>query len=557
MKHILFVIVLFVFSPAMAQEAEQYTCPMHPHYVADQMGACPICGMDLVPASSAGQDATGNGIVVSSEMIQTMGIRTAPVRNVTMGSSIRSYGNVMPSTRLETIVSSRVEGWIEDLAVSAEGDIVDAGDLLYRVYSPDLIAAQRDYINALKSGSGPRSAATERRLKSLGMQAGVIASLKKSRSVIERMPVSAEQAGTVSHLAIRDGEYVKPGTEIMHLQNYQEVWIVASVAEQDLVQITKDAPVTLKFPDAGETRQGTVDYIYPTVDEKTRTGKVRIVVENTEGRLKPGGYADVEFSLEQSERLAVPAEAILRDSRGTHVVIVTGEGAFKPMMVRAGITSDGYTEIEAGLSAGDMIVVSGQFLLDSEASLREGFRKMTPALGLMEMDSDTPLSQLPVNAETLALIDHFVDAGLYFHEALIDGYRIDPFFLDASLKAGDVLLVTFGETRLAPVVRSSMEAVRRAKLSPEADDHEQALEAALQDLMISLEPWLMDGAPVHYRDLGLTLFREDTTDRLWLEEGATANNPYGGSSGKPIDWPDPMAGMTDAATEQMQSGHNH
>ncbi len=557
MRKLLVLILIFAVSPVMAQEAEQYTCPMHPHYIADQMGTCPICGMDLVPVKSDGNQASGSGVVVSPEMIQTMGIRTAPVRVLTMGDVIRSYGNVMPSTRLETIVASRVEGWVEDLAVSAEGDGAEAGDLLYRVYSPDLIAAQRDYVNALKSGSASRSTATERRLKSLGMQAGVIATVKNSRNVMERLPVYAEQAGIVSHLAIRDGDYVKPGSSIMRLQNYDEVWVVASVAEKDLSRIKKGDAVTLSFPDAGDRRQGVVDYIYPTVDDLTRTGKVRIVLPNEVGTLKPGGYADIEFALEQTEHLAVPAEAILRDSQGAHVVTMKNDGAFKPVMVRTGMTANGYTAIEAGLTEGDMIVVSGQFLLDSEASLREGFRKMTPAASLMEMDSNTPLSELPVNAETLALIDHFVDAGLYFHEALVDGYRIDPFFLDASLKAGDALLETFGETRLAPVIEQAMGAIEEAKRSPEADDHKTALGEALIDLMAALEPWMLEGAPIHYRDLGVSLFRDAVSGKLWVQEGAKASNPFGGSSARRIDWPDPMAGMSDAQSGRSPSEHNH
>ena len=557
MRSLFIILALFVFSPAVAQEAEQYTCPMHPHYITDQMGTCPICGMDLVPAKADTGQSTGGGVVVSSEMIQTMGVRAAPVRMQNIGETVRSYGNVMPSTRLETIVASRVEGWIEDLAVSAEGDAAAAGDLLYRVYSPDLIAAQRDYINALKSGSGSRSNATEQRLKSLGMQTGVIASLKKSRTVIERLPVYAEKTGVVSHLAVRDGDYIKPGAPIMRLQNYEKVWIVASVAEKDLRQIVKDADVTLTFPDIGEKRHGKVDYVYPTIDDMTRTGKVRIVVANDDGLLKPGSYADVTFEVGMQMALAVPTEAILRGSHGAHVVTMTADQAFKPVMIRTGFSANGYTVVEAGLSQGDMVVVSGQFLLDSEASLREGFRKMTPAMSLMEMDRETPLSELPVNAETLALIDHFVDAGLYFHEALIDNYRIDPFFLDASLKAGEGLLGTFGETRLAPVINQAMQAIEAAQGSPEAEDHTEALRAALAQLTEALEPWALDGAPIHYRDLGLALFRDETTGNLWVQEGAAAKNPYGNGPSALIEWPDPMAAMEQSSSDPAHAGHVH
>ncbi|WP_306253275.1 efflux RND transporter periplasmic adaptor subunit [Parvularcula sp. IMCC14364] len=557
MRSLIFVLFVLVYSPVMAQEAEQYTCPMHPHYIADQMGTCPICGMDLVPAKADTNQSPGSGVIVSSEMIQTMGIRAAPVRMQSVGDTIRSFGNVMPSTRLETVVASRVEGWIEDLAVSAEGDAAAAGDLLYSVYSPDLIAAQRDFINALKSGSVARSSATERRLKSLGMQSGVIASVRKSRTVIERLPVYAEEAGVVSYLAVRDGDYIKPGAPIMRLQNYERVWIVASVAEKDMRRIKKDTSAVLSLPDISEERQGKVDYVYPTIDEATRTGKVRIVAANEEGLLKPGGYADVTFAVGEQMVLAVPTEAILHGSDGAHVVTMTSDQAFKPVIIRTGISANGYTAVEAGLAEGDMVVVSGQFLLDSEASLREGFRKMTPATSLIEMDRETPLSKLPVNAETLALIDHFVDAGLYFHEALNDNYRVDPFFLEASLKAGEGLLGTFGDTRLAPVINEAMQTIEAAQRSPEADDHKTALREALASLVIALEPWFLDGAPIHYRDLGLALFRDEASGNLWVQEGDAASNPFGNGPSVLIEWPDPMAGMAQDNPDPSHAGHVH
>lgn len=381
-------------SLAVAEDVQRYTCPMHPHYVADHAGNCPVCGMSLVPIER--QPTTGGAsIQVDSQMLQTMGVRTAAASLRAFGREVRAFGRIVPSSRLETVVASRVEGWVEALSVTAEGDSVAAGGLLYRVYSPELIAAQRDYLAALNAGSENRAASALRRLRSLGMQNSTIAGLRQSRDLIENVPVVAEAPGIVSMLAVREGAYVKPGDNLLRLQSYSRVWVMASVAEQQLAAIAPGDEATLAFPAIpGAPASGAVDFIYPTVDATTRTGQVRIVVDNPDGKLKPGAYVDVLFSLDLRERLAVPGEAILRDSRGAHVVLALGGGRFAPRAVVTGISASGRTEILQGLEAGDVVVVSAQFLLDSETNLREGLQKLTPAdshsehAGHMDMGTD-------------------------------------------------------------------------------------------------------------------------------------------------------------------------
>jgi Cu(I)/Ag(I) efflux system membrane fusion protein len=362
-----------------------YVCPMHPQYTSHDPGSCPICGMDLVALvaegdSDTGAIAPGTAVVsVAPEMVQSMGVRTASVVRRRLGRQVRAFGTVEPNTRLETVVASRVEGWLEELAVTAEGDRVQAGELLYRVYSPDLIAAQQDYLAALRGGATARTQSAARRLRSLGMQIDVITRLGTQRELIERVPVYAESAGVVSALAVREGAYVKPGDDILHLQSYAEVWVIAAVAEQDLPGIAPGLAASLTFPSVpGSSGSGRVDYVYPTVDPRTRTGRVRILVDNAAGRLKPGAYADVDFVLDAREQLVVPSQALLRDSRGSHVVVALGNGRFEGRAIEPGLSAGGMTAVLSGLAAGEQVVVSGQFLLDSEASLREGFAKMAP-----------------------------------------------------------------------------------------------------------------------------------------------------------------------------------
>ncbi|MFC7290435.1 efflux RND transporter periplasmic adaptor subunit [Hirschia litorea] len=530
---------------------QKYTCPMHPHYIStDANGACPICGMDLVPAAKKTSSETGDGsISVAPEMIQTMGIRTAPVTISNFGKTLRAFGTIETNERLENAAVSRLEGWIEDLRVRAEGDSVRTGALLYRVYSPDLISAQKDYLNSLSIGNDNRIAAVRQRLRSLGMQNTAIESLTQTQKILERVPVYAESSGTVSKLQVREGDYVKPGTKILSLQSYAEVWIIARVPESDLSLIDTGFPVHLNFPSAPNApAEGRINYIYPTIDPKTRTGELRIEVDNGSGFLRPGAYADITMYLEKQDRLSVPTESILRDSHGAHVIIALGEGRFTSRKVEIGINAQGQTEILSGLNPDELVVSSGQFMLDSEANLQEGFSKLNAPIAA-SAGPTTPLSQLPIDAETLSQLDHLIDMALYFHEALTDKYKIDPYFLDPALFTTDTLKIRFANTKLVPILEESALALRAAKASREG----QGLASNLARLTSSLKPWLLDGSPIHYRDAGLYLFQDNASQRLWIQEGSTPNNPYGQSDSSPIAWPDPMESIDTPALQQRES----
>ena len=426
MKKISLIVSLLVITfSAPLWAAEQYTCPMHPHYISDHEGTCPICGMDLVPVGgtetpseemstpsgekkilywvapmdpnfksdkpgkspmgmdlvpvyeeSSGANTPGT-VSISPETIQTMGVRTVRAEIVPFGSEVRAVGVVEADQRAQQELTTRVEGWIEDLKIEAVGDVVAKGDVLYRLYSPELVSAQKDYISALSTGIKGRINATRKRLEFLGAQAAAIAAITKQKAAIEKLPVYAETSGTVSQIMAREGSYIKPGEMIAQIEDYSEVWVEASVAEKDMPFIASDARATASFPNLNEkTYIANVDYIYPTVDTNTRIGKVRLLLPNKSGALRPGLFADVVFESETEQRLAVPTEAILYDSEGAHVVVALGDGKFAPHNIETGISSGGKTEVTSGLEAGANIVVSSQFLIDSESSLKESLSKM-------------------------------------------------------------------------------------------------------------------------------------------------------------------------------------
>lgn len=515
-------------------QASQYTCPMHPHYISDDPnGTCPICGMDLVPVTQSGSK-TGSGIVVSSDMIQTMGIRTTTAQKVVWDESLRVFGQVEPNGRLRTSVASRLEGWVDGLTVRAEGDIVRRGQRLYTIYAPDLISAQKDLLMSLSIGNERRIASVKQRLKSRGMQDSLIDRIIETRELIERVPVYAESAGTVTEMNVRDGDYLKPGTPLMTLQSYDQVWVIASVPESDLPKIELGMQAKLSFDSApNNTGLGTIDYIYPTLEARTRTADVRLTLDNPDGVLRPGAYADIAFLLQDpvasDAALSVPTQAVLRDSRGSHVILAAGEGRFISRNVSVGRSEAGRTEILAGLTEGETIVSSGQFMLDSEANLQSGFSSGPEDV----FDAQTPLAALPVDASTLGQIDHIVDAGLYFHEALIDGYDVDPYFLDPTIKLIEVLEGRFGGSKLSPVLEASQTVLEQAKSQTDRD----GLKDSLSRLMRALEPWLIDGNPSHYQAKGLRFFSDAGTGQLWLQEGGVPANPYTNGPATLIEWP--------------------
>lgn len=520
------------------EEVSSYTCPMHPHYIAtDPDGSCPICGMDLVPVMS---EAKGSlGVSVSPEMLQTMGIRTAVVSVSDFNQALRAYGTVEPNTRLESMAASRLEGWIDGLTVRAEGDSVRRGQRLYNIYTPELIAAQKDYLASLQIGNERRIASVRQRLISKGMQESLVERLTETRELIERVPVYAESSGVVTQLMVRDGDYLKPGDPILQLQAYNKVWVIASVPESDLPKMVIGKTAALKFESAPDAPNlGKIDYIYPTIDTKTRTARVRISVDNASGSLRPGAYADILFEADKVEtptsQLSVPSQAILRDSRGAHVIVALGEGRFAPRDITIGSSVRGRTEVLSGLTEGERIVASGQFMLDSESNLREGFSKLSaPAANF---DETTPLSELPIDRSTLSQIDHIVDSALYFHEALIDGYAIDPYFLDPTLTLIENLKGRFAGSKLSPILQKAETTIGGAKDNKMGEP----LAGQLSDLMTALDPWLTLGAPAHYKSKGLIFYSDDESGRLWLQDGGLPANPYSGAAAQVIAWPDPM-----------------
>lgn len=380
MRVLFLVLLFFMFAPSVLAAEGVYICPMHPHISGEKGDTCPICGMTLVPKitdtqeqqSHKGHNTTApeGAFQIDPSYIQALGVKTGTATYHDFGRTIRAFGKLTPSTRLEYAVDVRTKGWIVDLAVDAVGDTVKKGDLLFTYYSPDLMSAQSDFLLGSRIGNA------EQRLRLYGMDNHAIATLKKQGRFLEATPFHAPADGTVTQLNVRKGSHVNEGSAILKLQDFSKIWVDADVPARNAQFLSIGTPATVTIPETGDAYETLVDFIHPANDPQTRTVTVRLILDNPDARLRPDMYVDTIFNANIRSRLAVPAKAVLYGSMGAYVIEDAGDGFFKSVMVKTGITANGLTEIKSGLSDGQRIVTSGQFMLDAESNLRGGMEAM-------------------------------------------------------------------------------------------------------------------------------------------------------------------------------------
>ena len=361
------------------REILYWVAPMDANYRRDKPGKSPM-GMDLVPVYADAEDSDGSSITIAPEVVQNLGVRTAVAERSRLWRGIDTVGYVDYDESKVSHIHLRTEGWIENLVVQSEGERVTKGQLLFNLYSPELVNAQEEFVQALKLGNQGLTRASRSRLAALGIPASQIRRLEKDRKPSQTIPVYAPQDGVVASLPVRDGMYVKPATLVMSLADLSSVWLLAEIFERqaDWVRVGLNAEVSLNFL-PGRNWEGTVEYIYPSLDPTTRTLKARLRFANPDEALKPNMYANVKiYGGPKEDVIVIPIEALIRTGREERVVIALGEGRFESRTVRAGVESGEWIEILEGLEPGEDIVVSGQFLIDSEASLKASMRRMTP-----------------------------------------------------------------------------------------------------------------------------------------------------------------------------------
>lgn len=363
-------------SPAVTQ----YICPMHPQIIRDEPGACPICGMDLVEKRIEPMTDRYPPVSLTPAVVQTLGVRTAVAERGLLWRAIRTLGRVTYDETRLAHVHPRASGWIEALDLRAEGEPVKRGQTLAEFYAPDILSAQIDFLLAREGRSGARIDADKARnlLRLLAVPDDVISAIERDGRPRNRIPVRAPMDGIVTRITAREGMYVTESTEMFRVADLSRVWVMVDVYEHQIDGLKPGAPAEIRVPARpGRTWSGQVDYLYPELDPDTRTLRVRLVFDNPDLSLKPNMFADVEiFGGPKRDVLKIPAEALIVTGTRTSVVRALGDGRFQPVDVVSGMQRDGVVEILSGLEAGDRVVTSGQFLIDSESNLRASFQRL-------------------------------------------------------------------------------------------------------------------------------------------------------------------------------------
>jgi Cu(I)/Ag(I) efflux system membrane fusion protein len=364
--------------------------------------------MDLIPVTNA-QEAQGV-VMIDEARRQLIGVRTGPVVQGPMRQSFRAVGQVTYDESKLSDVNLKVQGWITKLFVSQTGQRVSAGQPLFSLYSPELYNAQQDFLLATKGASSSSSStgssshadlgrAARQRLHLLGLSDGQIANIEKNASPTENVTISSPASGFVIEKNVVEGASVDPGMRLFRIAALNKVWVEADVYEGDLrhVRIGQVATVTLDFL-PGRSYEAKVSYIYPFLDPKNRTVRVRTELANKDLDLRPGMYATIELAADAEPRLQVPASAVVYTGPRRLVFIDLGEGRFRPQEIRVGSQANGMYEVLDGLHAGDVVATSGVFLIAAEARIRTAAKywdDAEPTTGAGAPTGDSPPREAP------------------------------------------------------------------------------------------------------------------------------------------------------------------
>lgn len=353
--------------------------PMHPEQQFNQPGKSPFMDMDLVPRYA--DEVGGSDVSIAPGIQQSMNIRTSVAERGRLWRRIDTVGEVEVDESNVHHLHVRVEGWIETSSVVAKGDEVSGGQLLFTLYSPTLVNAQEEMLASLRRGDAQAVNGARDRLAALGVQQEAIAELERTRTARRALPWRAVHSGVVTTPGVREGMFVRPGDVVVEITSLSSVWVIADVFARQAEWLRIGIPGQIRteaYPD--KVWESEVSYIQPELSATTRTTRVRLPVANPDGALRPGTWAAVRlFAGPVDNVVMVPKEAVIDTGLATRVILRKGADRFEVRQVTPGLVSGDWVEILHGIEPGDEVVVSGQFLIDSEAALRSGHRRLEGA----------------------------------------------------------------------------------------------------------------------------------------------------------------------------------
>jgi len=415
------------------KEPLYWVAPMDSNYRRDKPGKSPM-GMDLVPVyEEDGDDEDSPGTIkIHPDVINNLSVKTGKAKKSSLIDRLNTVGYITYDETTLTHIHSRTDGWIEKLFVSHNGQYIEAGQPLYTLYSPALVNAQQEYLLAKKRNNQTLLSAAKQRLKSLSFSNDELQKINQTRQPLQNVTFYAESDGVIDNLNIREGFFIKPGTRLMTLGSLDTVWVEVELFERQIPYVHEGQTAQMKLDYLpSKTWTGTVDYIYPMVDSTNRTAKVRLEFDNPDHKLKPNMFADIAINTESDEEvLQVPHNAVIRTEDNNRVVLALGDGKFKSVSVDIGRTTSNSVEILDGLVAGDNVVLSGQFLIDSESSIESDFKRFADSKADQKSD-------MPPSARVKGLVNS-VDTEaqtVNISRAAIEKWNRGPMTMDFSMVA--------------------------------------------------------------------------------------------------------------------------
>ncbi|MBI1781952.1 MAG: efflux RND transporter periplasmic adaptor subunit [Sphingobacteriales bacterium] len=389
-------------SATLDSNIDYYHCGMHPWITSDKPGKCPICGMDLTPVYKNNAKNSEGIVSIDPVMEQNIGVKTEMVTKRKLTHTIRTTGRVDYDETKQTVITTKFSGYIEKLYVDYTGKSIEQGQPLFEIYSPELVAAQQEYLQAIRYKGTMKSAndstvnngandlfqSAKKKLLYWDISPSQIKELEQSGNIKKTLTVYSPFSGVVVEKNIFEGMQVQAGVNLFKLADISKMWVYADVYENELSWVKSGEAVSIELPDnAGTTVQGKVSYIYPFIQDQTRTAKLRIEFSDKNQLVKKDMYVTVNIIPTVSINvIAVPEQSVIHSGNRDIIVMAMGKGKFMSMEVKLGALSDGYYEVIEGLKEGDVIVTSSQFLIDSESNLKAGTSSMQGMPG-MKMDS--------------------------------------------------------------------------------------------------------------------------------------------------------------------------
>lgn len=373
---------------AMAMNKDYYTCSMHPQVHEDHPGNCPICGMKLIKVemSGNGMDMGANKIRLTATQLQLAGIQTDTVREANTSNEKTLTGTVTANENRSEALSARLAGRVQQLFVRTIGEKITIGQPVYSLYSEDLQEAEKEYLLAKQQQKVLHNpdvdyqqliSAAENKLQLWGLSAGQIRNIAASGKVSATTTILSKIDGTVSEIAVHEGDYVTEGMSILKTQALNNLWVEAQLYASETNSYKENDRVSVSFPDlGGQVISGKIEFINPELSDASKVNLIRVSIANTQGLIRPGMLAYIAIGNNSGKDLAVPVSAVLTDGKGSLVWVKNSDGSFSSKMIKTGNGNYSYVAVLSGLSAGDIVVTNGAYLINSEAMFKNGSDNM-------------------------------------------------------------------------------------------------------------------------------------------------------------------------------------